>query len=150
MCSSDLSLKSYRNLIENEYWCDGEDCVKEGFADKVVSASCGESLKGSKRGLEDRFLFMGIVVEIYTTRSKCPMITGVLDWNVYINGRPLFSNEVVDNAKAVPYSPTWYGRNYDSGALQGLDPAQIELLKKELDSRTQHLTSPNRHVIKNY
>lgn len=56
-------LKSYRNLIENEYWCDGQDCVDQGFADAVVEAECDKSLDGTHVDSE-KFFFMGMAIQV--------------------------------------------------------------------------------------
>lgn len=42
-----FTMESYLKAIQGEYWCDGEYCVNDGFADKVVTAVCDESLQGS-------------------------------------------------------------------------------------------------------
>lgn len=151
------TLKSYQALYENEYWCDGRDCIEQGFADRVVSASCSESLKGSAKNIEDRFLFMGATVEISVERSKCPMVTGVLGFNVYIDGKPLFSSSIgVLEEKNKPLQNAtereayWYSKNYDSKVLSDFKDSEIELLKKEIYNHTEYLTSPDRRVVRSY
>lgn len=85
-----LTLSQYNDLIENEYWCDGQDCIDQGFADKVVSASCDKSLEGVQEVVWYRDIFMGIVIEIIAKMDVCPMNTNALSYNYYINGEPLF------------------------------------------------------------
>lgn len=86
------TLKSYRNLIENEFWCSGKDCIKGGFADRIVSeAVCDKSLSGTIDKVYDRFLFNGKVVEILVTMDVCPLNTNMLKYNVYVDGKPLYS-----------------------------------------------------------
>lgn len=154
------TLTSYRNLYENEYWCDGQDCVDQGFADRVVTASCGESLKGTSNQIEDRFIFMGMTIEIATIRSKCPVVTGVLDFNIYIDGKPLFSasvNDLVAKSKEADKTKksddySWYNssKSYNVTALGNLKDSEIELLRKQIDAKVNELTNQQRKVIKSY
>lgn len=84
------TLASYNSLIENEYWCDGADCVKEGFADKIVSASCDKSIEGTVDVVWYRDVWMGMTIEVIAKMDACPMNTNALSYNYYINGEPLF------------------------------------------------------------
>lgn len=84
--------QSYASLIENEYWCDGDDCKKQGFIDYTVLATCDKSLAGNKAEIE-RFIFMGVPVEIHLVFAACPTITGILEVNVLMNGEKLFKTE---------------------------------------------------------
>lgn len=62
------TLKSYQTAYENELWLTGADAVANGYADKVVSVRCSESLKGSQT---EKIQFMGM--EISLKFSKCPL-----------------------------------------------------------------------------
>ncbi len=86
------TMQSYAALIENEYWCDGQDCINQGFADMVVNASCDKSLSGTKVESE-RFVFMGMPIELQLIMSACPVITGIIDYKVLVGGENLFKNE---------------------------------------------------------
>lgn len=88
--------KSYASLIENEYWCDGADCITQGFGDGLANVSCDKSLSGT-RVESEKFIFMGMAVEIQLIMSACPVITGVLDYKVLIDGEPLFKKERQEN-----------------------------------------------------
>lgn len=90
------TLKSYKSLIENEYWCQGKECISEGFADEVVNASCDKSLQGT-RTTSEKFLWSGAAIELQWTFDKCPLNTGELDFEVYVNGRPLFEKRNTKN-----------------------------------------------------
>ena len=85
------TLKSYRDLIENEYWCDGQDCVDQGFADSVVTAECDKSLEGIRTDT-DRFVFMGMTIQIDMDFAKCPLNPGLLAFRVTVDGKPLFQD----------------------------------------------------------
>lgn len=87
------SLNSYTALIENEYWCDGSDCIKQGFADMVVAPVCDKSLAGTRNDVE-RFVFMGVPIEIHMVFSACPTITGLLEYKVLVGGENVFKTEV--------------------------------------------------------
>ena len=67
------NMKSYLDLHENEYWCDGSDCIAQGFIDDVAEVSCGKSLHGTKEIVITSF--WGSFVVIY---SQCPLITSPL------------------------------------------------------------------------
>lgn len=86
------TLKSYHNLIENEYWCDGSDCVAQGFADKVITAKCDKSLDGIREETE-KFFFAGMKIQIVLNYDKCPLITGLLDYDILIDGQKLFKKK---------------------------------------------------------
>lgn len=95
------STKSYAALIENEYWCDGSDCIKQGLADAIVAPSCDKSLEGTRIEAE-KIIFRGIPIELQFTMSNCPLVTGVLDFNVAIDGEPLFKK--TDDKKTYRYT----------------------------------------------
>jgi hypothetical protein len=142
-----FTIKSYQNLIENEYWCDGGDCIKNGFADYIANVSCDSSLNGKHNKLYDRFLYMGHVIEIVDAMADCPMITAALSWNVLIDGEPLFQNSyetVPDKTPAVTQaSASNYYSTYDRPVTTSLkDKLGLEtienikkLISKKLDAR---------------
>lgn len=62
------TLKSYQDAYENELWLNGTSAVAGGYADKVVTVRCDESLSGT----EDKdFQFLGMTVVVKF--SKCPL-----------------------------------------------------------------------------
>lgn len=71
------TLQSYQTLIRSDYWCKGQACVDQGFADEVVSIRCNDELKGTK--VETKSVsFMGMSMALKVTKSKCPAIRSPL------------------------------------------------------------------------
>tara|TARA_R100001480_G_scaffold3502_1_gene9129 strand:+ start:1181 stop:1882 length:702 start_codon:yes stop_codon:yes gene_type:complete len=61
-----LKLDEYKKLAANEFWCEGENCVKDNFVDAVANIRCSAELLQSKYTLYARG-FSGVV-------SGCPLI----------------------------------------------------------------------------
>lgn len=129
------TLKSYENLIENEYWCEGVDCIKQGFADALVNAKCDKSLSGTKNELYDRFIWRGHAIEIIDIVSKCPLITGYLSYNIFIDGQPIFNSKEENPLTAYKY-------NFDDKERQEL----TILIQTKIKARNKS----NRKVQKGY
>ena len=85
-----LTAKSYADLIENEYWCDGQDCVDRGVADRVVTAACDKSLEGTNSVILTEYIDQGYVVQITGDYDVCPVNSQQLSFQIYLNGKPLF------------------------------------------------------------
>ncbi len=139
------TLKSYSNLIENEYWCDAKECIGQGLADAVVNASCDTSLNGTHNVLYDRFLYMGHVIEIVDTYSDCPIITYELDWNVYIDGEPLFGT--YKNAKTENKTTTedsYRRRSYNPNVLNDVSLETAENIRKLVSEKMDNRTAPSK------
>lgn len=83
------TLESYRALIENEYWCEGKDCVEQGLADEVGNFVCDSSLTGTKID-KVSFQFFGKMITVSITRAKCPLIVGWLDVKIETEDRVFF------------------------------------------------------------
>jgi ATP-dependent Clp protease protease subunit len=86
-----LTTASYATLIQDEFWCDGQDCIDKGLADKIVSPSCDKSLTGFTSVSVFQAL-MGAVVEIFADYDNCPLNTNVLKYTLLVNGQPLFTD----------------------------------------------------------
>lgn len=84
------TLETYRNLTENEYWCDGEDCLSQGFVDRVVRPKCNESLKGTKWESLKKLFVMGMSIDIMAEFDNCPLNTNPLQFQIFVDGKPLF------------------------------------------------------------
>lgn len=136
------TMKSYQDLYENEYWCDGQDCINQGFADQVVTASCDKSLEGTKEETE-KFMFMGIPIELVIVMNKCPLITGVLDVKVIVDGEQLFSR---DRATVKPEDRI-YSWEPSSDKVK-LDKQTMVLLNEKIKERVQLRTT--KQVIRGY
>ncbi len=151
-----LNNKSYAQLIENEYWCSGSDCVKQGFADEVVAPSCDASLAGTEWIPVAKFLYGGLPVEVRSQHSKCPLITGELDIQIYIAGEPLFpripTNEEVSAAKSKKLATSnSYYRNYSDDDME----MSTKLTKDERSRLMQllkdiHALYTNRVVVQDW
>lgn len=84
--------QSYAALIENEYWCDGQECVNQGLADRVVNVKCDKTLDGTRTDTL-KFIFFGQRIILDLVRDACPLNTGILDFEVTVNGVKLFDKE---------------------------------------------------------
>ncbi len=132
------TLESYNNLIENEFWCDGQECVDAGFADKIVMAKCDNTLVGTEWKPYDRFLFRGAVIEIVLKMDVCPLNTSHLDYNILIDGEPLFKNLSDKNTR-----DTWY-----ESPLSKLDAEKTFELKSKVEESLKKSTQ--KRVIYGY
>lgn len=160
------TLKSYNSLIENEFWCDGQDCISEGFADKLVSASCDKSLEGVYDVIWYRGTFMGSVIEVIAKMDVCPMNTSALSYNYYINGEPLFPERGADKKKEAKkevkkedevfggyYSSIFGPSTYSSSEtkkseIEKMTPQMITEIRSKLDQAVTDRME--RRVIKGY
>lgn len=111
------TIKSYHSLIENEYWGDGEDVVKNGFADKVVTVKCDKTLNGV-RNETIKGNFMGMSYTVDFVWDACPMASSPIDTDVKVGG--LNSNE-----RAALVAKGEYGLR--------IEAEQAILLQKEID-----------------
>lgn len=64
-----ISVKTYENLIFNEYWVYGFDAVAAKVADEQVLVRCGNSLEGN-----DAVVFETMFGPVRVLFSKCPLI----------------------------------------------------------------------------
>lgn len=85
------TLESYEKLIENEYWCQGQDCVDQGFADSVVLASCDKTLSKLKT-MSKSTSFVGMDIDIEAVFSECPLISGPISIKTNVNGRSIYEH----------------------------------------------------------
>lgn len=124
------TLKSYSALIENEYWCDGVDCIKQGLADYIVRPTCDKSLAGSYVEAVEQLLFFGFVIEIKVEFPECPLNKGYLAYDIYIDGQPIFGN-IKEDKNLTRFSNEKY--NYETGeTVKILNEKQLEQIKEKV------------------
>jgi len=86
---ANITLKKYHELIENEFWCEGIECVKSGFVDEVITAYCDKTIDGTKDFLFFRFYEStpgGLSkIEGWDTIANCPLISGIFEWKITVN-----------------------------------------------------------------
>jgi len=140
--------KSYAEAIANEMWCDGADCIKLGYADKVVTASCDQSLKGTSMIVSDRFMYFGHTVEIVEQHSNCPVITGALSWNILVDGQPLFTTDVsvAFLPPKLPTTSSGYYDSYNKNVITTLGLETAENIKRLVFEKTPTTSSAHRQI----
>lgn len=84
------TLASYKELIRDEYWCQGQDCVNSGMADAVVAASCDSSLDGVTNTSQELEIF-GMKLKIEFSMANCPLISMPVGVKATLNGIDLES-----------------------------------------------------------
>jgi ATP-dependent Clp protease protease subunit len=139
------TLKSFRALIEPEYWCDGQDCIDNGFADKIVKPSCDKSLEGTTTVSVFQEAIQGHTVELLADYDACPLNTQPLKYKILIDGTPMFVDSQKEEKKQLLYFTN----------LSLTDPTDKKLSKEdlfEINKRVQRYIDikKNREVIKGY
>jgi ATP-dependent protease ClpP protease subunit len=86
------TLDSYRKLYADDYWCEGSNCINQGFADHVVAVSCDKTLSGTQSQI---IRFFGKRIKVYT--NKCPLIRGVVDYEI-LGSRYMEFEEVIETS----------------------------------------------------
>ena len=67
------SYKEYQSLAANEFWCQGDECVKNRFVDNIINIRCTSKLLQSKYPIRSRFGGTAGYV------SGCPLIRGIIN-----------------------------------------------------------------------
>lgn len=65
-----ITFDDYTRLVKDEYWVDGEDSLRQGAADNLVSIKCDKTLQGEVK--ETFQTFFGKVTIVW---DKCPAVT---------------------------------------------------------------------------
>lgn len=156
------TLKTYRDLIENEYWCDGKDCIEQGFADQLVSPSCDKSLEGKNMVTIFQDIFMGHTIELLAEYDACPLNTNALKYIIKIDGQLLFpenkptetkKNETPSSLNTYnPFNSIFGGYGYNSSTSSTDAPKLTKEELFEINKRVEKYINAkqNREVIKGY
>lgn len=164
-----LTTASWASLIQDEYYCAGQDCVEQGLADKVVAPSCDKSLVGTTTVSVLQKLIQGLVIEVTADYDNCPLNTNVLKYVLYVNGEPLFKDgisieelralfgkkEAEAKAQAATVSGIYrseYDDKYSYSAprsvIDSLNKDQMFEIQRTLDEVIKR--KENREIIKGY
>lgn len=140
------TLAGYQKAYVSELWRVGQRAVDEGYADKVVTASCDESLNGVEEHTAE---FMGMKVNYAT--SKCPLITGALNVSLEIStdkGTMRESDFIAKGGRFDPYCLS----STDSNKLCSLDTSltagKLEQIKNNF--RSDYKTNMNKVVYMDF
>jgi ATP-dependent protease ClpP protease subunit len=87
--------QEYRELVQNEYWCEGQGCVDDGFADETAKVSCDQSLSGYKSQTTKQIV-SGHLIVFKAFYSACPIKTGLVDWDITVDGQSITNPKVND------------------------------------------------------
>lgn len=111
------TLKQYRELYDDEYWCEGQTCVDDGFADRVANVSCAKDMRGEVTKEEASLNFMGHTFSLMVTRSECPLVVGPLKEEIYIDGKPAseFEKELNVEEAESKLMQVYYNKNEIEG-----------------------------------
>lgn len=136
------TLKSYRDLIENEWWGDGQDPINQGFADKIAAVSCDRSLEGTRNYVLAEEGFMGHTVQLVALLDNCPLNAEALKYSVIVDGQMLYpairseeDKKKEEALKTKVAGPLWYGSNdpYRAGVYNSdVTTSIINLTKEEM------------------
>ena len=85
--SGKYNKESYMELIRDEYWSVGDNAIKDGFADEVVTLKCDDSLNSWTDKEVTVFIF-NIKVKV----AECPLIT-----------EPIFAGEQEQTEQVLKY-----------------------------------------------
>lgn len=130
-----LTKESYFAKYRDEMWCDGQECVDLGVADRVVSVSCDKSLDGTTKD-STSVSFLGMSIDVSVVKAACPTITGVLSAEIGSKGKKL---NLEDRASL----------RYDFPQLYDATPAQLQELQALINKKVKE-NSASREVIKSY
>lgn len=126
------TLAGYQKSYVSELWRVGQRAVNEGYADKVVSASCDGSLNGLDK---HEASFMGMKINFST--SKCPMISGIVDVSMDImTDKGVMSEKdfLAKGGRFDPYCLTSTDANKLCALDTSLNPTKLEQIKSNFRS----------------
>lgn len=121
------SFNKYRELVQDEYWCEGQECVDEGFADKVAKVSCDKSLDGYFARTKKQ-MFMGHLIQFKAIYASCPLKTGLVDWDVLVDGQSITNpTATATGMPKLNLSPT------ETAAINNFIEEQKESVKRQFE-----------------
>jgi ATP-dependent Clp protease protease subunit len=144
------TLKSYRAQYENEMWLTGDQAVKQGYADEVVTVRCDKSLAGT-REVTVSFFF----VDIALTFSECPVITYPLKIDVILptNKGQMKMSEFLSKGGTFPGKKIETESSYGLGDLYVTDPnVSLQEARRLLNEYKKELSKSldEKKVIRGY
>ena len=131
------TLKSYKDLYENEYWCTGKDCINDGFADDIANVTCGKGLTGLRSQVYNTFIGL---VRVYF--SKCPLIDGIIKYKRV--SRDDYETEEIAITPNMQATGLQY--IYNKGYISNLDKVE-KMLERDLGVKVRRFTRVNRTEI---
>jgi ATP-dependent Clp protease, protease subunit len=100
-----LTLPSYKTMYENEFWCEGDDCVEFGLADVTTLVACDKSLDGTVE-TKETVNFLGTDLSIIFVKAACPTITGLIEAKVIADNKNLAIDDVDMLANQLKLTPS--------------------------------------------
>ena len=142
------TLKSYRAAYQNELWRTGNKSVKEGYADRVVQASCSQDLQKEIRVVKLNFMGRTLRVEF----SGCPLNQNVLSVSAEMNTNKGVMTHTEFLAKGgVFLKDLKDSGNYSPPDLYCIDPTMgIVDLRNQLVEAQKVAVTRQKQVIKGY
>lgn len=153
------TMSTYHDLIRDEFWCDGSDCVAAGFADRVVTSSCDKSLQGTYTVVILQDLVQGHTLEVTAELDKCPTNTNPVKYTILLDNTPLFPDNASKIAAAAGVTKTvdtaaWYNLGYSTSnlnsAIAGIDKDVLAQLKGKADEAIKKRQQMYNFVIRGY
>jgi len=88
------TLQTYQDAYKNEAWWTGSQSLQFGYADRIVTLKCDDSLSGTD---VHHVSFMGIPVQYET--SKCPLITAPMNVKIEEQAKKMVTDENAEQIK---------------------------------------------------
>lgn len=152
------TLKEYQSEYDNELWLNGEEAVRNGYADSVVSVKCGESLNGTTSknirnfGFNIRLSFDSCPIRTYPVSIKANVRTnkGYMSLDDFMANGGKFGKDCRENA-------TKAKTGWNNEIVEGPKKAELCLMDKKLtlkniektiEQEKANIMNSKRNVIK--
>jgi len=155
------TIKSYTNAYTPELWLNGQEAVKKGYADAVVTVKCDTSMKGTYKKVFDLGFF-----KVQAVMSNCPMKISPLKMTASLltnNGEmPLkeflikggkFGHQCRDSKSSIKASSYFYEPELELEAeLCASDKTlNLQKIRKTIEEKRQFLNRNLRdHIVYSY